>query len=68
MVTNATMEHFWLNEGFTTWAERRLLAALYGDEVGVITWAIGQHALERAAPVMRRRHQHAAVGKRRRWR
>ena len=23
LVTNATMEHFWLNEGFTTWAERR---------------------------------------------
>jgi leukotriene-A4 hydrolase len=46
LVTNATMEHFWLNEGFTTWAERRLLAALYGDEVGVLGWAIGQHALD----------------------
>ena len=23
LVTNATMEHFWLNEGFTVWAERR---------------------------------------------
>ena len=34
LVTNATMEHFWLNEGFTTWAERRILTALHGDEVG----------------------------------
>ena len=24
LVTNADMEHFWLNEGFTVWAERRL--------------------------------------------
>src|SRR6266446_1504349 len=46
LVTNATMEHFWLNEGFTTWAERRLLAALYGDEVGVLGWATGQHELD----------------------
>lgn len=46
LVTNATMEHFWLNEGFTTWAERRILAALHGDEAGVLSWAIGQHALD----------------------
>jgi aminopeptidase N len=48
LVTNATMEHFWLNEGFTTWAERRILAALYGDDVEVLTWAVGQHALDAA--------------------
>lgn len=46
LVTNATMEHFWLNEGFTTWAERRLLEALHGDAVGVLSWAIGQNALD----------------------
>ena len=48
LVTNATMEHFWLNEGFTTWAERRILAALHGDNVEVLAWAIGQHALDAA--------------------
>jgi leukotriene A-4 hydrolase/aminopeptidase len=48
LVTNATMEHFWLNEGFTTWAERRILAALHGDDVEVLAWAIGQHALDAA--------------------
>lgn len=46
LVTNATMEHFWLNEGFTTWAERRILSALHGEEAGVLAWAIGQHALD----------------------
>ena len=48
LVTNATMEHFWLNEGFTTWAERRILAALHGNDVEVLAWAIGQHALDAA--------------------
>jgi len=46
LVTNADMEHFWLNEGFTVWAERRLLEALHGEEEAVLAWAIGQNALE----------------------
>ena len=40
------MEHFWLNEGFTVWAERRLLEALHGEEATVLAWAIGEKALE----------------------
>jgi aminopeptidase N len=46
LVTNASMEHFWLNEGFTVWAERRLLEALHGEEATVLAWAIGEKALE----------------------
>jgi aminopeptidase N len=46
LVTNADMEHFWLNEGFTVWAERRLLEALHGEEAAVLAWAIGERALE----------------------
>jgi aminopeptidase N len=46
LVTNADMEHFWLNEGFTVWAERRLLEALHGQEATVLSWAIGEKALE----------------------
>ncbi len=46
LVTNADMEHFWLNEGFTVWAERRLLEALHGEEPMVLAWAIGEKALE----------------------
>lgn len=30
LVTNATWRDFWLNEGFTTYLERRLVEALYG--------------------------------------
>jgi leukotriene A-4 hydrolase/aminopeptidase len=46
LVTNATIDHFWLNEGFTVWAERRILEAIHGPEKAVLAWAIGQRALE----------------------
>ncbi len=32
LVTNATWNDFWLNEGFTTYFERRIMEALYGRE------------------------------------
>jgi len=48
LVTNATMDHFWLNEGATTWAERRILEALHGEEAAVLSWAIGETALTQA--------------------
>jgi len=46
LVTNATAEHFWLNEGFTVWAERRILRVLHGAEAESLGWAIGQKALD----------------------
>jgi leukotriene A-4 hydrolase/aminopeptidase len=46
LVTNASMEHFWLNEGFTVWAERRILRILHGDNAAALGWAMGQKALE----------------------
>jgi leukotriene A-4 hydrolase/aminopeptidase len=46
LVTNATAEHFWLNEGFTVWAERRILRTLHGEEAYAMGWAIGQKALD----------------------
>ncbi len=46
LVTNATAEHFWLNEGATVWAERRIREALHGEEEAVLGWAIGQKALD----------------------
>ena len=45
LVTNASMDHFWLNEGFTTWAERRILDALHGEESSALRWAVGQKVL-----------------------
>ncbi len=46
LVTNATNDDFWLNEGFTVWAERRIIEALYGDEAVAMAAAIGWHGLQ----------------------
>jgi hypothetical protein len=40
------MDHFWLNEGVTVWAERRIQEAINGEEAAVLSWAIGQKALD----------------------
>ena len=48
LVTNATAEHFWLNEGWTVYAERRILEALSGTEVAELQAALGKRTLERA--------------------
>ena len=32
LVTSASWEHFWLNEGWTVYLERRLQAAIHGDD------------------------------------
>jgi len=46
LVTNATMNDFWLNEGFTVWAERRILERLEGVEATALSAAIGRHGLQ----------------------
>ena len=46
LVTNATMGDFWLNEGFTVWAERRILEALKDKEAVALAATIGRHDLE----------------------
>ena len=46
LVTNATMNDFWLNEGFTVWAERRILELLEGEDEVALAAAIGRHSLD----------------------
>ncbi|NQZ34165.1 MAG: M1 family metallopeptidase [Crocinitomicaceae bacterium] len=36
LVTNATWDDFWLNEGFTVYFENRIMEALYGKEIADI--------------------------------
>jgi len=33
LVTNATWEHFWLNEGWTTWFQRKIMAWINHDDL-----------------------------------
>ena len=48
LVTSTTAEHFWLNEGFTVFAERRILEALEGPEMIGLHAAIGYERLQQA--------------------
>jgi leukotriene-A4 hydrolase len=45
LVTNANAEHFWLNEGFTMYAERRIVEAIYGADVAALEAALGRREL-----------------------
>ena len=44
-VTNATWSDFWLNEGFTTYIERRIIEAVYGKERADMEASLGRQKL-----------------------
>ncbi|KAH1192250.1 hypothetical protein GLYMA_20G244100v4 [Glycine max] len=45
LITNKTNEHFWLNEGFTTYAERRIVEAVQGEQRAALNIGIGWRGL-----------------------
>src|SRR4029079_13609115 len=46
LVTNATWNDFWLNEGFTVYFERRIVEALYGRPFEEMEAALGRESRE----------------------
>ncbi len=48
LVTNATNEDFWLNEGWTVYAERRILEQVYGGEAALQDAQLGMVTLQQA--------------------
>lgn len=46
LVTNATWDDFWLNEGFTDYLERRIMEAEHGKTYSAMLWALGAKTLE----------------------
>lgn len=46
LVSNSSWEHFWLNEGWTTYIERRIQGALHGDAHFHFSAIIGWKALK----------------------
>jgi leukotriene-A4 hydrolase len=46
LVTNATWSDFWLNEGFTTYFENRIMEALYGPEVATMLRVLERRELD----------------------
>ena len=45
LVTNATWNDFWLNEGFTVYFERRIVEAVYGKDEAVMQEVLGTQDL-----------------------
>ncbi|KAJ7976239.1 leukotriene A-4 hydrolase-like [Quillaja saponaria] len=45
LITNKTNEHFWLNEGFTTYAERRIVEVVQGEDRAALNIGIGWKGL-----------------------
>jgi len=48
LVTNATWNDFWLNEGFTTYIEKRLMEALRGKQYADMLRELGRREMEAA--------------------
>ena len=48
LITNADAEHFWLNEGWTRYAELRIVEAIEGTEAFIMHAALGRRGLDRA--------------------
>ncbi|MDC7682733.1 M1 family metallopeptidase [Asticcacaulis sp. BYS171W] len=46
LVTNATWDDFWLNEGFTTYFENRIMEEVYGKDRALMLQSLGYTSLE----------------------
>ncbi|CAD6503196.1 BgTH12-02864 [Blumeria graminis f. sp. triticale] len=57
LVSNASWEHFWLNEGWTTYLERRLLAVFHGEPYRDFSAIIGWKALEDSVTLLGEEHE-----------
>jgi leukotriene-A4 hydrolase len=45
LVTNASWRDLWLNEGFTSYVENRIVEAVYGVDQAMVQQVVGQHEL-----------------------
>ncbi|HEY0160684.1 MAG TPA: M1 family metallopeptidase [Thermoanaerobaculia bacterium] len=61
LVTNATWNDFWLNEGFTTYFEHRITEQLYGREYSEMLWLLGITEVNDELPTLDAKDQHLYV-------
>jgi leukotriene-A4 hydrolase len=57
LVSNASWEHFWLNEGWTTYLERRIQAAVHGEPHRSFSAIIGWKALSESIDQFGKDHE-----------
>jgi leukotriene-A4 hydrolase len=58
LVTNATWNDFWLNEGFTVYFEQRIMEAVYGGEYAEMLAHLGLQELKGEMAELKPRDQH----------
>lgn len=58
LVTNATWDDFWLNEGFTTYFEHRIMEAQHGKEYVAMLWDLSRKVLEDAVTSLGEDNRH----------
>ena len=46
LVTNAGWNDFWLNEGFTTYFQQRIMEAVYGKDIAEMDWQLSLRGLK----------------------
>ncbi len=61
LVTNATWNDFWLNEGFTTYFEHRIIEKIYGREYDEMLWLLGVTELKELLAPLPEKDQHLYV-------
>ncbi|OAL03456.1 leukotriene A-4 hydrolase [Phaeosphaeriaceae sp. SRC1lsM3a] len=61
LVSAASWEHFWLNEGWTTYLERRIQAAIHGEEHRHFSAIIGWKALEESIERYGKDHEYTKL-------
>jgi aminopeptidase N len=61
LVTNATWNDFWLNEGFTTYFEHRITEKLYGREYSEMLWLLGITEVKVELATLPEKDQHLAL-------
>lgn len=65
LVTNCSWEHFWLNEGWTVYLERRIVGAIHGEAhrhfSAIIGWKDLQSAIDAMAPAAREQYSRLVV-------
>jgi leukotriene-A4 hydrolase len=61
LVTNATWNDFWLNEGFTTYFEHRITEKLYGKEYSEMLWQLGVTDVKEELATLPEKDQHLYI-------
>ncbi|KAJ4363180.1 Leucyl aminopeptidase yscIV [Neocucurbitaria cava] len=61
LVSAASWEHFWLNEGWTTYLERRIAAAIHGEPHRHFSAIIGWKALEQSIENFGKDHEYTKL-------